>query len=241
MAKSSLWNVYKSVLSVGNAEQNSAYPPYISDSHYNIVTSFILDGLSAIYPKQVDKLLPFIKSKKIPVTDGYIQLPTDYRSILGAPSISVKPGGGDCGDNNPVVIDTKEEYKTANMKAGCKTYPVEIVSKDEWDARTTSGYAFPTHETPIGMFIPDKRIKVCPYDIARVEIMYVKNEQEYRLGYILQPDDTYLPDDTATVESEWEDEAFQMLFKGMLALYSAYSKDNQVQNFSQILNQAGLF
>lgn len=231
----------KSVLSVGNAEQNSAYPPHIYDSHYNIVTSFALDGLSAIYPRQVDKLLPFIASKKIPVTDGYIQLPSDYRSILGVPSISVKPDGGDCADNNPVIIDTKQEYKNANLKAGCKTYPVEIVSKDEWDARTTSGYAFPTIENPIGMFIADKRIKVCPYDIARVEILYVKNEKTYRLGYVLQPDDTYINDPSTTIETEWEDEAFQMLFKGVLALYSAYSKDNQVQNFSQILNQAGLF
>lgn len=238
--KSSLDNVLKSVLSVGNAEQNFAYAPYVFDTHYNIVTSFILDRGVDMYPRYVDILLPFIKSDKIPVTNGHVKLPDDYRTLLGAPSISVKPGGGDCSDNNPVIIDTKSEFKTANLKAGCKTYPVEIVSKNEWDNRTTSSYGFPTYEQPIGMFV-GKEIKVCPYDLSRVELMYIKNEKKYRYGYITQPDDTYIYDESTSVESEWEDEAFSMIFKGVLALYSAYSRDPNLQNYSQILNQAGLF
>jgi hypothetical protein len=251
--KSSLENVLKSVLSIGNAEQNMAYSPQTFDNHYNIVTAFILDQLSILYPAYIDALLPFIGVKKIAVTDGHVLLPDDYRNLLGAPSISIKPGGGNCEDNSPVIIDTASEFKTANLKAGCRSVPITMVSKGEWDYRTTSEYAFPTYTDPIGMFsapilstsgttdVVKKSIKVCPYDIARVEVMYTKKEQIYRYGYIVQPDDTFIFDGTTSVDSPWEEAAFELLFKGVFALYSAYSRDNAIMEFSQILNKAGLF
>lgn len=228
----------KSVLSVGNAEQNFAYPPSVFSNHVNIVTAFILDNLTILYPKYADALLPFIEKKMIPVTDGYVQLPSDYRNLLGAPSIQVK-NGKDC--NDPVVIDTASEFKTAKLKAGCQSVPIVMVDKGQWDDRTTSGYAYPTLESPIGLFDSKKRIKVCPYDIARVEILYVKKEKIYQYGYITQPDDTYIYDEATSVESEWEEPAFELLFKGIFALYSAWSRDNSILEYSIILNKAGLF
>jgi hypothetical protein len=237
--KSSLENVLKSVLSVGNAEQNFAYPPHIYERHYNIVTSFLLDFLSKVYPKHVDILLPFLKSKKIAVTHGYVQLEEEYRNLIGAPSINVRPEGSDC--NDPITIDTASEFKVANLKGGCSSAPIDIISKAEWDDRTTSEYAFPTHSDPIGLFIGSRRLKVCPYDIGKVEVTYVVKENIYRYGYIMQPDDTFIYDATTSVETQWTDAAFQPLFKGVLALYSAYSRDPQVSNYSQILNEAGLF
>lgn len=237
--KSSLQNILQSVLSVAQSEQNFAYPPYIFDNHYNIVTSFILDGLSKIYPSMLDIILPFIQSKKIPVTNGYVKLPEEYRNLLGAPSITVNPAGKDCSDT--IIIDTASEFKTANLKAGCKTYPIQIVSKEEWDDRTTSGYAFPTYSNPIGMFIGEKKIKVCPYDLAVVEVTYVKKEQLYRYGYIIQPDDTFIYNEATSVPSEWDTQAAAMLFKGCLSLYAAYSRDNSTSDYSTLLNNAGLF
>jgi hypothetical protein len=236
--KSSLDNVLRSVLSVGNAEQNMAYAPFVFDNHFNIVTAFLLDRLSDSYPQFQDALLPFIKSKKILVMSGYVNLPDDYRNLIGAPSISVKPGGGNC-DDNAIIIDTKSEFKTATLKGGCRSVPITIVSKKEWDYRTTSEYAFPTYTDPIGMFV-GKQIKVCPYDITAVELMYVKKEKIYRYGYIMQPDDTYLYDAATSEESEWEEAAFEFLFRGCFALYSAYSRDNAITEWSMILNKAGL-
>ena len=237
--KSSLPNILQSVLSVGNSEQNFAYPPYQFDNHYNIVTSFLIDGLSKAYPYLLDALLPFIMSKKIPVTNGYVQLPDEYRNLLGAPSITVKPDGKDCSDT--VVIDTASEFKTANLKGGCKSYFIDIVDKNTWDARTTSEYAFPTYENPIGMFIGERRIKVCPYDLAVVEVTFAKKEEKYRYGYIVQPDDTFIYDPTTSVPTQWDSAASALLFKGCLSLYGAYSKDNSLSDYSGVLNNAGLF
>ncbi|HNU13628.1 MAG TPA: hypothetical protein PKI55_04160 [Chitinophagaceae bacterium] len=236
--KSGLDNLLKSVLSVGNAEQNFSYPPHVFSNHINIVTSFILDNLAIIYPKYADALLPFIGKKLIPVTDGYVQLPDDYRNLLGAPSVQVK-NGKDC--NDPVVIDTASEFKTAKLKAGCQSVPIIIVDKGQWDDRTTSTYAYPRIDSPIGMFDSGKKIKVCPYDIARVEVLYVKKEKIYRYGYISQPDDTYIYDAATSEESEWEEPAFELLFKGIFALYSAWSRDSTIIEYSTILNKAGLF
>lgn len=237
--KSSLDNLLKAVLSVANAEQNFAYAPFVFDNHVNIVTSFLLDGLSKVYPDKVDALLNFIKYKKIPVTNGYIQLPDDYRNMLGRPSINVRPDGKDC--DQTVIIDTASEFKVANLRGGCKTYFIDIVDKNEWDARTTSKYAFPTYEKPIGLFIGERRIKLCPYDLASVEVAYVIKENIYRYGYITQPDDTYIYDATTSTESQWSEAAFEYLFKGTLALYSAYSRDNTIMEYSNVLNKIGLF
>lgn len=212
------------------------FPPSIYSIQYNAVTSFLIDKLIELYPSKTDLLLPFLKTARIPVTDGGVTLPPDYRNYLSF-SISVKPGGGDCSDNND---STAASFRAAGLKSGCKTVPIEILSREEWDYRTTSTYAFPTTENPIGVF-ENGRLKVCPYDLAKVELNYVKNEKLYVYGYILQPDDTYTFDAATSVESEWSDNAFQPLFKGALALYGAYLRDPQMTEYSVILNEKGLF
>lgn len=236
--KSSLENVLKSVLSVGNAEQNFAYAPYVFDNHFNIVTSFMLDQFAIHYPRYQDAFLPFIKKEVIPVINGYVELPEEYRNLLGVPSISVNKDKKDCSD--PIIIDTKSEFKTANLKAGCQTYPVEIVDKRTWDYRTTSAYAYPTYENPIGIF-EGRKIKVCPFDLARVQVLFIRKEKIYRYGYIIQPDDTYLYDSATSEESEWTEVAFELLFKGVSSLYAAYSRDNALIEWNAILSKAGLF
>lgn len=237
--KASLQYILQQVLSVANAEQNFAYPPTVFANHYNIVTSFLLDTLAKIYPSNLDPLLPFIVVKKIPVKSGYVILPDDYRTILGAPSISVKKDGRDCLCDDPVVIDTETEFKTAQRKAGCKTRPITIVDKSEWDYRTTSTYAFPTLDNPIGIF-EGAKIKVCPYDLATVELMYIKKELIGVYGYIMQPDDTYINDPATTIEVGWEEDASQFLFKGCLSLYSAYAQSKELNDYVNVLKQIGL-
>lgn len=239
--KAGIENVLQAVLSVANTEQSGSYSAAIYQSHYNIVTSFLLDALAVIYPEKIDLALGFLQYKKIKVTDGYIQLPEEYRNLLGSPSINIKPDGSDCGNNDPVIIDTANEFKTANLKAGCKTVFIEIVSKGEWDARTTSTYAYPTVNDPIGLYIGERRIKVCPYALPTVEVAFLKKEDIGIYGYIMQPDDTFIFDKTTSKEVGWTEAAFSPLFKGVLSLYSAYSKDPGMSNYSQILNQSSLF
>lgn len=164
-------------------------------------------------------------------------LPDDYRNLLGSPSINVRPDGKDCGASAP---DNAMEFKQAQLRGGCKSYPIEIVSAETWDDLTTSTYGFPTYTKPIGKFVEGNKIKVCPYDLGSAEITYVVKESEYVVGYIMQPDDTYIIDSVTTTEFEWEEPAFKYLFKGVLALYSAYSRDNTIMDYSQVLNKEGV-
>ncbi len=238
--KGSLDYILQSVLSVGNKEANMQYAPAIFSQHFNIVTSFIIDNCIEVYPKYVDVLRPFMATKIITVSNGEIGLPDDYRNILGAPSISAK------GDQNKSIECsdfpvTETEFKQEKSKAGCQRRPVEMLNENEFDDRTTSSYAFPTLWNPIGCVFKGSSIKVCPFDIGKLELRYVKTEKQYVYGYTMQPDDTYTFNVNTSVESEWTDAASQLLVKGCLALYSAYLRDNQLSQFSQILNQAGLF
>lgn len=236
-SKSSLENLVKAVVSVANQEQNLFYAPSIIDAHINITTSLLIDKLSENYPIGVDMLLPFLKVFKTPVKQGFVELQSDYRNLLGAPSINVKEDGSDC---DGVLIDTEREFELAKLKSGCKSRPIVIVDKETWDYRTTSGYNFPTYKNPIGMFVETKKIKVCPYDLKTVEVTYVRSEKKYRYGYILNPDDTFIFDPATSEDTEWGDAAFSKLFTAMLALYSAYAKDNTLTDWGQVLINQGI-
>lgn len=246
--KSSLENIFKSVLSVANSEFNTFYSPYIYTQHRNVIESLLLSELVKSYPANpeiIDQIAPFVSIAVIPVTNGYIKLPdgTDnnppYRNILGAPMIFAAPDdSGECGA--PVEPLTPTNFKLGRLKAGCKLNAVNIVPQTEVSFRLKSTYDFPTYENPIGWFIDSNKIKVCPFDLTKVAVMYAKKERLLNYGYITQPDDTFLYDPTTTVDTEFDSNSFQLIFNSCMFLYSAYAKNQELQNWSQILQEKGI-
>ena len=242
--KSSLQNVLSSILAVGNSEQNTSYPPFIYQQQYNTVTSLIISFLVKSFPTNpmvIDILAPFVETEKIAIANGIIQLPLAYRNILGTPMVNIAPdGSGECGLESSVPI-TAQNFFVENLKAGCRRRPVVILPQAEFALRTTSKYKYPTYNDPIGYFIGKNRIQVCPFDLAKVEVMYVRNENTYVYGYLMQPDDTFIQDINTTTETEWNSNAFELLFKGISHLYAVYSRDRSMTEWAQILTQAGIF
>lgn len=243
-SKCTLDGMLQSVLGVALQEQNMAYPPHIFQSQFNAVTSMLISALAKSYPDNpmvVDQLDPFVKFCMLPVKNGYVTLPEDYRNMLGSPYIFANPKqDGECGA--APQITTQQEMQVAQNKGQCKVNPLYIVSQAEFSERTKSTYNFPTHKTPIAYFSGKKQLKVCPYDLTRVAILYVVNEESYVYPYIVNPDDTYYfnATDPALVESQWNSNAFQPIFNAMLALYSAYSRDQELGNWAQIISKQGI-
>lgn len=228
-------NLLKSLTSIGNFEQNSSYPPFIFEGQVNAVTSILLSKLCEQYPTSQghhDMIEPFIVFKKCNVTDGYIDLPEEYRGLLGNPSIVIKPNGKEC---ELPDVKNENEFKTLVLKSKAKTRPLVIVPRSEWDEKTTSSYDFPTYENPIGQFVGSRRIQILPYDLSVVYVMFAKKENTYRFGYIQQPDDTYLFDGKTTEDTEWGSAAFVPIFNALVALYSAYSRDPDLRDWSVLL------
>lgn len=241
-SKCSLDNMLKAILSVANEEQSMFYSPRIYSEQFNVVTSLLISALVKAYPMNpivIDILEPFVEIKLVPVKDGYVDLPEEYRDILGSPYIFTNPTlDGECsGALEPI---TPQTFKVQTLKGGCNLRPVIIYPESEFILRTDSTYDKPTWDAPIGFFSGKRQIKVCPYDVTKVAVMYVRNEKKYVYGYTIQPDDTYLFDINTTVESEWGSNAFEPIFNAMVALYSAYSKDQELGNWAQILKQQGI-
>lgn len=231
----------KSVLSIANEDQNFFYSPKIYEQHYNSVTSYLLSELCKYYPSREDiqeMIEPFMKFVKIPVKDGMIKLPDDFRNLLGNPYISLRPDNSEC--NSPVIVDTESEFKTQNLKRGCQTRPVIITPQSEFDYKTTSTYNYPTLLNPICRFLGEKRLQVCPYDISTVYVLYCKQERLIKYSYFQNPDDTFLFDPNNSVESEWTNASYTPLFNGLMSLYSAYAKDRELQEWSIILSQKSI-
>lgn len=238
-----LQNMLTAILSVANAEQDLSYPPFIYESQINTATSLLLSKCVReflISQTIQDIINPFQKSTKLPIENGVANLPPDYRDMLGNPGTNVRPDGKDCSD--PLPVETQEQFKVANLRGGCRTVPIYPVSISEWDELTTSTYAFPTLDNAICCYFESGKLKVCPYDVSKVELRYARKEKMCLATYIMQPDDTFIldPSNPNFQDTEWTDAAFAELFKMMFSLYSAYSRDNDLRDWTQILNKEGI-
>ena len=242
-SKASLKNIYSAIAGAVNIEQSLAYPPSVFSSQYNTVSSLLLSKLADIFPDDqsvIDMINPYVIRKIIPVRNGYIQLPVadTYRNLLGSPLIAAKPDGcSECSSGKDLTV---EEFNDNVVKSGCKKVPIVILSQSEFGYRTQSTYKAPTIDKPIGVFTGGAQIKICPVEVTHVEVMFLENEETYVYGYDLQPDDTFVYNKSKSVESKWTSAAFEPIFKAMFALYSAYSRDNSLRDWSQIISQQGL-
>jgi len=229
-------NLLQSLAAVGNFEQNSFYPPSIFEAHVNTITSLLISELARAYPKNpqiVDILDPFIEVETIPATNGYVQLPEKYRDILGTPMVFLnKKSTGECSGAEQI---TPQNFKAGILKSGCSLTEVTIVPQSEFSALTRSTYNFPTYERPIGYFSGKKQIRICPYDLTKVSVMYVRQEKSYVFGYITNPDDTFFIDPDTTIDTEWTNAAYTPIYNALVTLYGVYSRDGDITNWANVL------
>src|ERR1700761_6508179 len=164
----------RQVLAEGNAEQNQHYPPNVFDTHYNLVTSFILtEGIKVFGENQYikDLLRPFHKIVLIPVRFGKAKLPDDYRHYTG---ISIF---GDKTKKECLKIDgledgqtpTKEQLEDAQEKYKSISWDLDLKEVDEYNKLTSHSYKFPTLKKAIGCIFESDCIKVAPYEIPFIE------------------------------------------------------------------------
>lgn len=250
-------SVYKKVLSIGNKEQNSMYPPHIFDEHFNVVTNYILDEVAKTFAENrsiVDIASPFLMTKEIAVVGGKVGFPVEYRNLLGVAMYVTIKGDEDCGcndcgcddkdkrdfQNDPLAKSSKQLMKKIERNK-CTSRDLVELDIDEFSDRSTHPYKKPTLIKPVFCQFESRKIKVCPFDISHVEIRYLRNPNVYRYGYIEQPDHTFVPDPATTIESEWDSTAMKSLVSGVSSLYSIYAKDGEMQNWNEVIKKAGLF
>jgi hypothetical protein len=240
-SKSGLQNLLTSLLASSNQQQNFFLPPAIFSSFVNIVTSFLIDKCVELYPTNstlIDIIDPYVSVACLPPSGGLISLPSNYRNILGTPSVIVNKGC-ECADVT-VPITTPQQFLTATLKGGCSRRPITIVSQSEFDYLTTSSYKAPDYWNPIGFFTGQKQIRVCPADLSKVYLLYVQQEQVYNYAYIEMPDDTFIFDPVNSTDTLWNNSAFSSLFKGLNHLYGIYSRDKQYSEWAQALSSISI-
>jgi hypothetical protein len=272
MAIATMQQVLQTVLSQGNKEQNMAYPPNVYNDHFNLVTSFLVSEIAKLFPtsqSMIDIIRPYLQKKILPIRNGMIVFPSDYRHLLGAgifvtddftsscvpdelrqSSQSCSPGKQDhpigCEtencvfENDPLQLTAAQQDQSL-LEKQCISQSVRIVDIAEWDNLTTHSYKRPTLQKPIACIFEGAGLKICPYNVPQVELRYIRQPIRYRYGYKMNPDDTYSFDSTTTIESQWTDNALEYLVKGITKLYSVYTRDGELKNSLFELSQAGLF
>jgi hypothetical protein len=240
----SLQSLLNALLGVALQEQNMQIPPFIFSSWINTITPLLISALVKSYPSNpqvLDMLDPFVKFEPLPCKNGYITLPDDYRNIIGSPYILINGDkDGVCGKDEK--IETQAQFQAAINRGRCLATPIDIIPESEFAVRTSSTYKYPDLEFPVGYFAGQRQIKICPYDLSRVFLLYARNEKTVNMTYIMQPDDTYLldPSNIYFQDTEWTSAAFEPIFKALTSLYSAYSRDQELFNWTEFLIVKGI-
>jgi hypothetical protein len=237
----------RAVLSQANAEQNQFYPVNVFETHYNLVSSWLMDEAVKVYPENrsvVDLLRPFFAKKMVPVKFGKIELPEDYRHLTG---------GGIYVNDKKVCLDQPKEEGWENFTPDqLKQYyadnqviciDINVVDVDQYNDLTRHSYKQPTLDFPIAADFESDHIKITPPDVPYVELRYIRAPKKYKYGYVVNPDESYSYDPTmeGAVESEWRSNAEAYIFKGLYTLYSIYARDGELRQGGQELKQLGLF
>lgn len=240
--KSTLYNSLTALLAIVNTEQDLSLPPSVYSSMYNTASSWLLTKGAEVFPSSnriIDILQPFLVREVKPVTNGYVELPTNYRNFLDAGISVVQKDNCECGDYKNDA-DLEKEFNESILKSGCKRRPIWIVDQSEFDLRTTDPYDYPTIQNPIGCFFETNKLKVCPYDISVVDIRCLKNEPLGVLGYTMEPDDTWIYNPSTTIEVGWNGNAASYILRGLLACYGAYAENKNISEFATILHSISL-
>jgi hypothetical protein len=250
----------------GNKEQNMSFPPFVATSAVNLVTNYLLDSYVSIYPNSqtvVDKIRPFVKRKIVPINNGLVTLPDDYRNILsvGIAVDATHTSPCECSEEeireadcidclpNGELIETCDDksilYDAATAgirKEKCRYIQCEQLDIDQFYKRTTSKLRPPTIDKPIYTMISKNQLKVCPIDINYVEIIYVKEPLKYNIAYTIMPDDTWQIDtaSTAYVPLEWEINISPEFFRAFTTLYSIHTRDGSLVNWNNELKKIGI-
>lgn len=239
---------YRAVLSQANADQNQHYPINVFNTHYNLVSSWLMDECVKVFPENrsvTDLLRPFFSRALVPVEFGEIDLPADYRHFTGGGVyLDYKnPKEPCCVQPNSGQVPSARQLKqmAANSKVVCQD--LEVVDVDEYNDLTTHSFKQPTLIDPIGCDFEGTNIKVLPNEIPFVDLRYIRIPKTYSYGYSMNPDDTYSYDPSmkGAVESEWGSNAEAYLFKGLYTLYSIFARDGELRDGGQELKKLGLF
>ncbi len=241
--KSSLKIFFELLLRPLDIPQSRVVPPQVFDAIYNCSTAWLIGKIAELWPKDqsyVDIIEPFLRADILPVKNGYVDLPTEYRNFLDVGALVQSDTTGACKECDEPEYESQavalRKYNKVIQEGTCVRQAIVEIDQSQWDYITKSEFDKPTFEKPVCAFFGKQKLRVCPADIKTVEFRYLINEQVYRYGYIMLPDDTFIFDPLTSIESEFKNNAFDKLYRPAMALLGVYLHDQNIQNFGQILS-----
>ncbi len=239
--------VLRMVLAQANKEQNQHYPPGVFETHYSLVTHWLIDESAKLYPGTqsiIDLIQPYFKKQLVRVVNGVIPLPVNYRHLLGfGIYLNGEEGKEQIPDNCKDLPEdiTPKEIADRITKAQASSWDATPVSIGRWNKLTKHRYKRPTLTNAITCTFDAGEIKINPYNVPFVETRYIIKTTDYKFGYQTNDDDTYYFDPATTTEALWTENAISYLFKGVNVLYSNYVRDPNQQASAKDLKDTGLF
>lgn len=243
-------NVFQMVLAQGNKEQNQHYPPGIFEVHYKLASDWLKDEGAKLYPTSqiiVDIFRPYLKVELMPVKNGIIPMPKEYRNLLGLgfyvnetkKCIPVKlPDNNFKDPKNPTLAELAKV--TAELQV--ESSRIDLKSIDEWNYITKHPYKKPkTFDKAAACIFDGEGIRLLPLKIPYAEVRYMKVVPEFKYGYAMLPDETFVFDPDTTTEELWNENAIPYLFKGVNILYANYVRDDSYIASAKDLRENSLF
>lgn len=250
MTRSISDNVLQMTLAQANKEHNQHYPPHIFEAHYKLTSDWLKDECVKLYPTSqiiIDIIRNYLEIELAAVKNGIVIIPKLYRNFLGAGFYA-----NDDKNCTPVALPEKAfknpksptiaeiEVITAEMHVESKK--IEIRGIGEWNYLSSHPYKKPkTFDKAAGCMFTGTTLKVLPLNIPYVEMRFLKKTDEFKYGYTMLPDETYVFDPATTVEELWDETAIPYLFKGVNKLCANYLRDTEYIASTTDLRENSLF
>jgi hypothetical protein len=239
------------VLAQGNKDQNQYYPPHVFETHFKLASDWLKDELAKLYPTSqtvIDLLEPYMIPELLQVVNGAATLPDSkkYRNLLGfAFFVTDKKKCTPMAGSEFSFIDpanpTADEIAALNARMQDDSKTIDMTSVADWEYYKAHPYKKPKFDSAKGCFFGGGIVKFAPLGIPFVECRYIKIVPEYKYGYQMQPDETYVFDPNTTVEEPWTEVAIPYLFKAVNVLYANYCKDDSYRASALDLRDNSLF
>lgn len=236
--KCSLKIFFELLLQPFNIPQSAVVPPNIFDAVYNVSAGWVLGKIAELFPfdnSLVDIAEPFLGVERLIVKKGEVDIPVDFRNFLDCGAYVKEDRKSVCSESMTPALALRA-YNQNLVQNGCVRQSITVVDIAQFDLLTKSQFDKPTLEQPIACFFGKKKMKICPTNIEVIDFRYLKNENLVRYGYTMQPDDTFIFNATTSIESQWTNAAFPIMYKAASKLLGVYLRDNNVSNFSYSLS-----
>jgi len=248
-----IFDLWQSLLTEVNVQQNGQIPPFVFQNWVNAVNVEIFSDKFDSYEKvqkESDEIkVPFLKTVSIPVTVGsgatygVVAYPSDYEYFSSA-MILRQRDEKECRNREPLpVIDqggkctkyTDPDYAQMAVQYAAEnlvTREVQLIDNQRWDSCLNHTKKGPTYNDPkITQF--DGGFKIAPAGVQLMVLDYLRTPRPCVFAYTITTDDILQYNASGSTQLQWSNILKQEFLTRLSKKYAKYTQSPEIYQMAE--------